>query len=67
MVFTLLADVDQCPVVIDGAGTLGRQIASVYAVGGEQGTVRPVRVMPADARTNGRTTAYANLTTEVGA
>jgi 3-hydroxyacyl-CoA dehydrogenase len=54
-------------VVIDGAGTLGRQIASVYAVGGEQGTVRPVRVMPADARTNRRTTAYANLTTEVGA
>jgi 3-hydroxyacyl-CoA dehydrogenase len=67
MVFTLLADVDQCPVVIDGAGTLGRQIASVYAAGGEQGDRRPVRIMPADARTNRRTTAYANLTTEVGA
>jgi ribose 5-phosphate isomerase len=35
MVFTLLADVDQCPVVIDGADTLERQIASVYAAGGE--------------------------------
>jgi 3-hydroxyacyl-CoA dehydrogenase len=65
MVFTLTADVDQRLVVIDGAGTLGRQIASVYDAAG--GTVRPVRVIPADARTNGRTTAYANLTTEVGA
>ena len=36
MVFTVPADVDQRPVVIDGAGTLGRQIASVYAAGGEQ-------------------------------
>jgi hypothetical protein len=36
MVFTLPADVDQRPVVIDGAGTLGRQIASVYAAGREQ-------------------------------
>ena len=34
MVFTLPADVDQRPVVIDGAGTLGRRIASVYAAGG---------------------------------
>jgi len=34
MVFTLPADVDQRPVVIDGAGTLGRQIASVYVAGG---------------------------------
>ena len=34
---------------------------------GAGGTVRPARVIPADARTNGRTTAYANLTTEVGA
>src|SRR5215213_5744699 len=34
MVFTLPANVDQRPVVIDGAGTLGRQIASVYAAGG---------------------------------
>ena len=34
MVFSLPADVDQRPVVIDGAGTLGRQIASVYAAGG---------------------------------
>ena len=34
MVFTLPADVDQRPVVIDGGGTLGRRIASVYAAGG---------------------------------
>jgi 3-hydroxybutyryl-CoA dehydrogenase len=34
MVFTLPADVDQRPVVIDGAGTLGRRIATVYAAGG---------------------------------
>src|SRR5215211_1883636 len=34
MVFTLPADVDQRPVAIDGAGTLGRRIASVYAAGG---------------------------------
>src|ERR671920_1561121 len=34
MVFTLPADVDQRPVVIDGAGTLGRRIAAVYAAGG---------------------------------
>jgi hypothetical protein len=36
--FTLPADVDQRPVVTDGAGTFGRQIASVYdAAGGQQG------------------------------
>jgi 3-hydroxybutyryl-CoA dehydrogenase len=34
MVFALPADVDQRPVVIDGAGTLGRRIAAVYAAGG---------------------------------
>jgi phosphoglycerate dehydrogenase-like enzyme len=34
MVFTLAADVDQRPVVIDGAGTLGRRIATVYTAGG---------------------------------
>jgi 3-hydroxybutyryl-CoA dehydrogenase len=33
MAFTLPTDVDQRPVVIDGAGTLGRRIASVYAAG----------------------------------
>src|SRR5215216_5634946 len=36
MAFTLPADVDQRPVVIDGAGTLGRRIASVYAAGGSK-------------------------------
>jgi len=30
------ADVDERPVVIDGAGTLGRRIASVYAAGGSE-------------------------------
>src|SRR3712207_9435305 len=34
MPYTLPADVDDRPVVIDGAGTLGRRIASVYAAGG---------------------------------
>ena len=34
MPYILPADVDERPVVIDGAGTLGRQIASVYAAGG---------------------------------
>jgi 3-hydroxybutyryl-CoA dehydrogenase len=34
MPYTLPADVDQRPVVINGAGTLGRRIASVYAAGG---------------------------------
>jgi 3-hydroxybutyryl-CoA dehydrogenase len=34
MTYTLPADVDERPVVIDGAGTLGRQIAAVYAAGG---------------------------------
>jgi hypothetical protein len=37
MVFTLPADVNQRPVVIDGAWTLPRQIASVYAAGGSRG------------------------------
>jgi 3-hydroxybutyryl-CoA dehydrogenase len=36
MPYTLPADVDERPVVIDGAGTLGRQIASVYAAGGSE-------------------------------
>jgi 3-hydroxybutyryl-CoA dehydrogenase len=36
MAFTLPADVDQRPVVIDGAGTLGRRIAAVYAAGGSE-------------------------------
>jgi 3-hydroxybutyryl-CoA dehydrogenase len=34
MAFTLPGDVDQRPVTIDGAGTLGRRIAAVYAAGG---------------------------------
>jgi 3-hydroxybutyryl-CoA dehydrogenase len=32
--FTLPSDIDQRPVAIDGAGTLGQRIASVYAAGG---------------------------------
>jgi 3-hydroxybutyryl-CoA dehydrogenase len=34
MPYILPADVDERPVVIDGAGTLGRRIAAVYAAGG---------------------------------
>jgi len=34
MPYALSADVDERPVVIDGAGTLGRRIAAVYAAGG---------------------------------
>ena len=34
MPYTLPADVDERPVVIDGAGTLGRRIAAVYSGGG---------------------------------
>ena len=36
MPYILPADADERPVVIDGAGTLGRQIASVYAAGGSE-------------------------------
>jgi 3-hydroxybutyryl-CoA dehydrogenase len=36
MPYNLPADVDERPVVIDGAGTLGRKIASVYAAGGSE-------------------------------
>ena len=32
--YTLPSDVDQRPVAIDGAGTLGRRIAAVYAAAG---------------------------------
>jgi len=34
MAFALPSDVDRRPVAIDGAGTLGRRIAAVYAAGG---------------------------------
>jgi 3-hydroxybutyryl-CoA dehydrogenase len=34
MPYTLPADVDERPVAIDGAGTLGRMIATVYSAGG---------------------------------
>ena len=34
MGYTLPGDVDQRPIAIDGAGTLGRRIATVYAAGG---------------------------------
>src|SRR4051812_48229453 len=34
MAFALPSDVDRRPVVVDGAGTLGRRIAAVYAAGG---------------------------------
>jgi 3-hydroxybutyryl-CoA dehydrogenase len=34
MAYTLPSDVDERPIAIDGAGTLGQRIASVYAAGG---------------------------------
>ena len=34
MAYTLPADVDGRPVAVDGAGTVGRRIAAVYAAGG---------------------------------
>src|SRR5215204_3313746 len=34
MSFTLAADVRERPIAIDGAGTLGRRIASVFVAGG---------------------------------
>jgi 3-hydroxybutyryl-CoA dehydrogenase len=34
MSYTLPTDVDDRPVAIDGAGSLGRRIAAVYAAGG---------------------------------
>jgi 3-hydroxybutyryl-CoA dehydrogenase len=36
MAYTLPTDVDERPVAVDGAGTLGRRIAAVYAAGGSQ-------------------------------
>lgn len=36
MAYTLPPDVDVRPIAVDGAGTLGRQIAAVYAAGGSQ-------------------------------
>jgi 3-hydroxyacyl-CoA dehydrogenase len=36
MAYTLPADVGERPVAVDGAGTLGRRIAAVYAAGGSQ-------------------------------
>src|SRR5919198_2314087 len=36
MAYTLPADVDERPVAVDGAGTVGRRIAAVYAAGGSQ-------------------------------
>jgi 3-hydroxybutyryl-CoA dehydrogenase len=36
MAYTFPADADERPVAVDGAGTLGRRIAAVYAAGGSQ-------------------------------
>jgi 3-hydroxybutyryl-CoA dehydrogenase len=36
MVYTLPEDVEQRPVAINGAGTLGRRIATVYAAAGSE-------------------------------
>jgi 3-hydroxybutyryl-CoA dehydrogenase len=45
MAYTLPNDVDDRPIAIDGAGTLGRRIATVYAAGGSD--VRIFDVSPA--------------------
>jgi 3-hydroxybutyryl-CoA dehydrogenase len=47
MPYTLPNDVDERPVVIDGAGTLGRRLAAVYIASGSD-----VRIFdpPEDAR-----------------
>jgi len=49
MAFTLPVDVDQRPVVIDGAGTLGRRIASVYAAGGSDVRIFDISAEQRDA------------------
>jgi 3-hydroxybutyryl-CoA dehydrogenase len=36
MAYTLPADVDERPIAVDGAGTLGRRIAAVFAAGGSR-------------------------------
>ena len=53
MPYTLPADVDHRPVLIDGAGTLGRRIASVYAAGGSD-----VRIFDLSADQREVTRAY---------
>jgi 3-hydroxybutyryl-CoA dehydrogenase len=53
MAFILPADVDQRPVVIDGAGTLGRRIASVYVAGGSE-----VRIFDPSADQRGAARTY---------
>jgi len=49
MAFTLPVDVDRRPVVIDGAGTLGRRIASVYAAGGSDVRIFDISAEQRDA------------------
>jgi 3-hydroxybutyryl-CoA dehydrogenase len=58
MAFRLPADVDERPVAVDGAGTLGRRIAAVYAAGGSQ-----VRIF--DPSPDQRDAAIAFCTEEV--
>ena len=58
MAFRLPADVDERPVAVDGAGTLGRRIAAVYAAGGSR-----VRIF--DPSPDQRDAAIAFCTDEV--
>ena len=58
MAYTLPADVDERPVAVDGAGTLGRRIAAVYAAGGSR-----VRIF--DPSPDQRDAAIAFCTEEV--
>src|SRR5690242_11314461 len=54
MAFTLPDDVDRRPVAIDGAGTLGRRLAAVYAAGGSD-----VRIFDVSAEQREAAKAYA--------
>ena len=55
MAYTLPDDVDQRPVAIDGAGTLGRRIAAVYVAGGSD-----VRIFDMSAEQRAAATDYVD-------
>jgi 3-hydroxybutyryl-CoA dehydrogenase len=56
MSYTFPADVDERPVAIDGAGTLGQRIASVYSAGGSD-----VRIFDVSAEQREAAREYAAL------
>ena len=55
MAFALPSDVDRRPVVLDGAGTLGRRIASVFAAAGSD-----VRIFDLSAEQREAARAYVD-------